>query len=51
MGFDLPKPYGFAGIFNTTKQQITLSNLSISFGSDPDAPKTPVPLFNQTPWP
>jgi len=44
MGFDLPNPYGFAGIFNTTKQQITLSDLSVYIGPDPNAPKTPVPF-------
>jgi hypothetical protein len=43
-GFKLPNPYGFSGIYSRTKQNISLSNLRISFGSDPNAPKTPVPF-------
>lgn len=49
MGFKLPNPYGFTGVYVVTKQEVTLSNLEISFGTDPNAPKTPVPFvtFNQ----
>lgn len=44
MGFKLPNPYGFTGVYAVTKQDVTLSNLEVSFGSDPNAPKTPVPF-------
>lgn len=43
-GFSLPNPYGFSGIYSHTKQDVTLSNLRISFGADPDAPQSEVPF-------
>ena len=45
-GFSLPNPYGFSGIFSRTRQDVTLSNLRISFGTDPDAPKTQIPFVS-----
>jgi hypothetical protein len=45
-GFKLPKPYGFAGIYTLTKQDVSLSNLRVSIGSDPNKPKVPIPFVS-----
>jgi hypothetical protein len=44
MGYHLPNPYGFSGIYSSTKQNLTLSDLRISFGADPDVPQTAIPF-------
>jgi hypothetical protein len=49
-GFDLPPPYGIAGIFSNTRQDLFLSDLRVSFG-DSDQPLTPVPFVTfETSW-